>query len=221
MPHNPTLSLKVSLRSIRMLISYQKDGTFEFRTPSVEYIFDGIIGDYMLGYLDFCKNELFLAYKTIENKRLYLYSFSKYLNNKSLIIDNLTIDVIEDFFKSMNYSLASRHNAARVIKLFLLYVYENNLSNKNYSTCVLSDNYKKNCKLPTIYEEEEIRKIINSIERSSAIGKRDYLILLLSTEYGWRASDITNLRFTDIDWDNNIIKFTQHKTKVPIEFPLP
>lgn len=85
---------------------------------------------------------------------------------------------------------------------------------------MLKDNYRKNSKLPTTYEEEEIRSMVNAVERASAIGKRDYLVLLLATEYGWRAKDITLFRFDQIDWDNNVIRFDQHKTDVPVEFPL-
>lgn len=220
MPHKPPASFREKLRAIRMLISYQKHGDFEFRCPSVEYVFEGIIGSEALNYLDYCKSELVLAKKTIENKRLYLYNFCRYLNSNDLCVDDLTIDITESFFKSMNYTLASRHNAARNISLFLKYMYDNGCSYRDCSIFILPDNYKKSCKLPTTYEEAEIRELINSVERASAIGKRDYLILLLATEYGWRAKDITKFSFNDIDWDKNVIRFNQHKTDVPVDFPL-
>ena len=120
----------------------------------------------------------------------------------------------------MNYTLASRHNAARNISLFLQFAYAHGKSVKDTSVFILPDNYKKDRKLPTTYEEEEIKELISSVERASAIGKRDYLILLLATEYGWRAKDITKFSFDDIDWDNNVIRFNQHKTDVPVVFPL-
>lgn len=44
MPHRPPVSFSEKLRAIRMLISYQKNGDFEFRCPSVEYVFEGDIG---------------------------------------------------------------------------------------------------------------------------------------------------------------------------------
>jgi len=39
-------------------------------------------------------------------------------------------------------------------------------------------------------------------------------------EYGWRSSDIVNFQFSQIDWDKNIIRFSQHKTNIPLEYPL-
>jgi site-specific recombinase XerD len=220
MPRRSPARFREKLRAVRMLISYQKNGDFEFRCPSVEYVFRGYVGETALMYLDFCKKELFLAEKTIENKRLYLFNFCNYLYVNDLGFDDITTEHTENFFSSMNYTLASRHNAARNISLFLRFAYDNGKSLKDTSVFILPDNYKKDSKLPTTYEEDEIKKLVSSVERASAIGKRDYLILLLATEYGWRSKDITRFSFDDIDWDNNVIRFEQHKTGVPVVFPL-
>lgn len=220
MPKRAPAHFREKLRAVRMLISYQRNGDFEFRCPSVEYTFHGEIGLAALRYLDYCRDELMLAEKTIENKRVYLYNFCRFMNGKGMKYEDLSIEKTECFFSSMNYSLASRHNAARTIKLFLQFVYDEGTSSKDCSVFILPDNYKKDCKLPTTYEEDEIRELIASVERASPIGKRDYLILLLATEYGWRAKDITRFSFDDIDWDKNVIHFVQHKTDVSVEFPL-
>lgn len=220
MPRRSPAGFREKLRAVRMLISYQKNGDFEFRCPRVEYAFLGNIGNTALQYLDYCKNELILAEKTIENKRLYLHNFCNYLDVKGLGFDDLTIEYMEDFFSSMNYTLASRHNAARNISLFLQFAFDSGKSVKDTSVYILPDNYRKNSKIPTTYEEDEIKKLVSSVERASAIGKRDYLILLLAAEYGWRAKDITKFSFHDIDWDNNVIHFNQHKTDIPVVFPL-
>lgn len=213
-------SLQEKIRAIRMLISYQEKGDFEFRCPKVEHIFSGEIGMMAEGYLSYCRDVLMLAEKTIENKRFYLYHFCSYMDINRLNYEDLSIEVTEKFFSAMGCTLASRHIAARNIRLFLRYAYDNGASMKDCSVFVLPDNYKKNCKLPTTYEEDEIRDMIAAVERASAIGKRDYLVLLLAAEYGWRSSDITSFCFDDIDWDNNVIHFSQHKTKTAVEFPL-
>lgn len=220
MPKRAKASFREKLRAIRMLISYQKNGDFEFRCPSVEYVFDGELGILALNYLEYCRNELVLAEKTLENKRLYLHQFYRYLDINRLHVDVLSIDSVEAFFTAMGYSLSSRHNAARTISLFLQFIYDKGETLRDNSIYILPDNYRKECKLPTTYEEDEIRKLIDAVDRASAIGKRDYLILLLATEYGWRSKDITQFSFYDIDWDKNVIHFHQHKTGVPIEFPL-
>ncbi|MCM3363963.1 tyrosine-type recombinase/integrase [Niallia sp. Sow4_A1] len=211
---------RVRLRAVRMLISYQKDGDFEFRTPRVERIFDGEIGKIIESYLSYASNVLHLSDETIRNKKQYLYEFHMFLNGRSLVLEELNVDIVENFFKSMDYSPASRHNSGSTLRIFLRHAYDNGLTKKDCSIFVLADNYKKHCKIPTTYEEQEISSVIASVERSSSIGKRDYLILLLAAEYGWRTKDIVSFRFTQIDWDNNVISFNQSKTDIPVEYPL-
>src|SRR5690554_6407726 len=94
------------------------------------------------------------------------------------------------------------------------------ITSKDNSSFVLNDNYNCHCKIPTTYDEDEIRKIIASVEHSSGTGKRYYLILLLAAEYGWRSSGVVGFRFSQIDWDKNVIRFSQHKTGMPVEYPL-
>ena len=218
-PRSPMI-IREGFRAIRMLISYQKCGEFEFRSPSVEYTFDGAVGKVAFDYLEYCSIERGLAQRTLDNKRIYLYDFSRYMDDANEWFDALSIEEMEAFFKSKGYSLSSRHNCANVVRSFLRYVFDTGKHNKDCSVYALKDNYRKNSKLPTTYEEQEIRSMIDSVERASAIGKRDYLVLLLVSEYGWRAKDVTLFRFDQIDWDNNVIRFDQHKTDMPVEFPL-
>lgn len=211
---------RIKLRAIRMLISYQKNGDFEFRTPSVEKYFVGTTGRDMFQYLCYLRDTLHLSEDTINNKKLYLYDFNSYLENKLLTLDDITIDIIEAFYKIQSYTLASKHNCNSALRLYLRYSFNMGIAEKDYSIFILPDNYKKNCKIPTTYEESEIRQIISSVNRASASGKRDYLILLLAAEYGWRSSDIVNFQFNQIDWDKNTINLTQHKTGITVEYPL-
>ena len=220
LPPNSPMAIREGFRAIRMLISYQTCGEFEFRSPGVEYTFDGAVGKAAFDYLEYCRTEKCLAQKTLDNKRVYLFDFSRYMDDTNEWFDSLSIERMETFFKSKGYSLSSRHNCANIVRNFLRYVFETGKYDRDCSVFVLKDNYRKNSKLPTTYDEEEIRSMVNAVERASAIGKRDYLVLLLATEYGWRAKDITLFRFDQIDWDNNVIRFDQHKTDVPVEFPL-
>ena len=211
---------RIKLRAIRMLISYQKDGDFEFRTPKVEHYFFGGTGRDMENYLLHLRDTVHLSEVTINNKKIYLYAFNNYLENHNLTLNDLSIDIMDDFYNTQNYTLASKHNFNSSLRLYLRYAFDIQITKKDYSIFILPDNYKKNCKIPTTYEESEIRQIISSVNRASATGKRDYLILLLAAEYGWRSSDIVNFRFDQIDWDRNNININQHKTDIAVQYPL-
>ena len=209
---------QTALRATRMLISYLEDGDFEYRAPRVERIFIGEIGNAAKTYLESRKNVL--AQPTFLDKQKYLWCFSDYCQKRKIPLEELSTEHIDAFFDFMNYSLASRHNCSGCLRGFLRFCHDEGITSKDMSVFILPDNYKKNCKLPTTYEEDEIRNLLESVERASAIGKRDYLILLLASEYGWRSKDITGFQFDYIDWDNNVIKFFQHKTDVAVEYPL-
>jgi integrase len=68
--------------------------------------------------------------------------------------------------------------------------------------------------------QDDFDSVIRAIDRSSAIGKRDYAILLLAASSGIRAGDIAKIELTDIDWRKNEIHIVQGKTQVPICLPL-
>ncbi len=208
------------LRAIRMLTSYQQSGDFEFRSPRVEFLFEGELGLLFNEYLDFLTDVKHLAPSTISCKKLYLYDLYCFIKDIKITPNELIVDRLEDFFRLKNYTSASRRNAGITVKLFLQYIYDKGYTKRDMSIGVMADNYDRHSKLPTTYTEEEIRSAIAQVDRASGIGKRDYLVLLLAAEYGWRAKDITTFRFDEIDWDKNSIRFDQHKTGDAVEFPL-
>lgn len=69
--------------------------------------------------------------------------------------------------------------------------------------------------LPKIWTADECRRLLESVERNSPAGKRDFAILSLAINYGMRTSDIINLKFSDIDWETGKIHFIQKKTGTP------
>ena len=79
---------------------------------------------------------------------------------------------------------------------------------------------RKKERIPSYYTTEEIKVIENSVSRSSALGKRNYAMILLASRLGLRASDIMSLKFSDIDWDNDLIRLRIQKTGKTIELPL-
>ena len=82
------------------------------------------------------------------------------------------------------------------------------------------DGYKAQAQMPSTYAVEEIERLIAVVDRNNAVGKRDYAIILLAARLGLRASDIANLRFDNIFWEQNTINFYQYKTGNKLELPL-
>ena len=66
----------------------------------------------------------------------------------------------------------------------------------------------------------DVEKLLNSIDRKSKSGKRNYAIMILGAQLGLRACDIVNLKFCDIDWVAGEIRITQSKTNKTVILPL-
>lgn len=72
---------------------------------------------------------------------------------------------------------------------------------------------------PAILPDEAAR-ILEQIDRSTALGKRDYSMMLCGIVLGLRGCDIIRLSLTDIDWRQGEIRIAQHKTGKPLALPL-
>jgi integrase len=75
-------------------------------------------------------------------------------------------------------------------------------------------------KLPNIWTPEEVERILQSVDRGTSEGKRDYAILLLVTHLGLRDGDVQNLKFENICWEECLIRLNQMKTGRLLELPL-
>ena len=67
---------------------------------------------------------------------------------------------------------------------------------------------------------DDVAKTISQIDRTTAIGKRDYAAIMVGVVLGLRAGDVTALKLTDIDWREGEIRISQSKTGKPLALPL-
>lgn len=67
---------------------------------------------------------------------------------------------------------------------------------------------------------EEVSRVLDSIDRSTVVGKRNYAIIMLGVVTGLRAGDVASMKLSDIDWQAGEIRITQNKTGKPLALPL-
>jgi site-specific recombinase XerD len=211
---------QLKLRSIRMLISYNLDGCFEFRSPRVlPRVFQGETGKQMMLFLDMLRKSYRFTEKTIQDKQLRLFEFNTYLESHGILLSEFRPEIFTDFITVQGYTLSKIRTLSNTIKQLFHYLYNTSEIDTDLSFLVMPVS-KGSEKLASTYTDEEIRRMILTVDRGSSIGKRDYLVLLLASEYGWRSSDITAFQFSWIDWDKNVISFNQHKTGIEVEYQL-
>jgi integrase len=148
--------------------------------------------------------------------------FLKYVQDMPQIdIKNLALKTISEFIPCLakRYKNTSMRTALSALRTFLKYLYREGVIIKNLLPAVPSSGARKYSVIPALKKEDEV-KIINTIDRSTVIGKRNYAMVLLAMRNGLREIDILNLRKTDIDWYKNTISLIQHKTGKPLILPL-
>lgn len=85
----------------------------------------------------------------------------------------------------------------------------------------LGNSGRRRQKVLPCFTDDELRLIFGQIDRSTDKGRRDYAVFLISLRIGLRASDISGLKLTDIDWGEKTVKGVQKKTKTALVLPLP
>lgn len=163
-----------------------------------------------------------LATKTLVDKRREISYFLEYLSNQSIVdLNSLNSTFIYHYVASRKVSSNTRSGICFKIREFFNIMYSNNICEYDgYKLYPVVFSNKRNC-LPSYYQPDEIKKLINSVDTSTKFGIRNKCFILLAAQTGLRRSDIIDLKFDEILWDKNIISKVQQKTKNPIIVPLP
>jgi site-specific recombinase XerD len=63
----------------------------------------------------------------------------------------------------------------------------------------------KQSTLPRALPPDQVEQVLNSVDRKTALGRRDYAILLILARLGLRAGEIRALTLEDLDWKEGLI----------------
>lgn len=150
--------------------------------------------------------------------RLHLFFLDKGADTFSMV----TRDIINDFIKYLApYSTTYVSENLRMLRRLCLYAYQNDYHAEDLSGCIPFVKNIRQQRLPAVFTEDEIEKILSSFDRENPMGKRNYAIFLLAARMGLRSCDIKALEFSFINWTEKTLAFTQKKTKKYLTLPLP
>lgn len=205
-------------RSVRVLSDFLVHGRIRKRiVHHVNHELPGEIGDAAKAFIA-SQSELRRSKLTLGEHQRVLSYFIKHLSLKSVFhVSRIDEEHVLAFLAS---SQNCKDKYLNTMRLFCRYLYACQLISRNIEYVIGRNNLSKREKIPSVYGPDEIRQIEGTVDRSGPVGKRDYAMLLLATRLGFRSSDIAGLQFVNLDWDNNLIRLTQYKTKREIELPL-
>jgi site-specific recombinase XerD len=106
------------------------------------------------------------------------------------------------------------------LRSFLRYLFYRGIVAVDLATCVPTIATWSLSKVPRFLAREQIQKILGSCDKETAIGKRDYALLLLLARLGLRAGEVVALTLDDFDWEAGLVT-VRGKGKRVAQMPLP
>ena len=208
---------RINGRAIYLLESFIDGRKYALIPPRVTYAFPGNIGACSQNFIKEEEVSKRLSHETVKTYTAALSHFSTAMDISQVTLQNLKRSDVEMFISSVQNLNA---HIFIPVRKFLKYLYDTEITEQDFSVLLQNLKLTKGSKLPSVYTSEEIIQLERSIQRGSSIGKRNYAMLLLASRLGLRASDIVNLEFYNMDWENKSIRLYQLKTGRPIELPL-
>jgi len=105
------------------------------------------------------------------------------------------------------------------LRSFLRYLHHKGLNPVALAGCVPSIRRWKFASLPTYLSAAQVQAVLDGCDRATALGRRDYAILMILARLGMRASEVATLALDDIDWrsgDMLIHAKGRQRTRMPI-----
>ncbi len=116
---------------------------------------------------------------------------------------------------------ATRSGVCQGLRSFLRYLHAAGFIPRDLAGCVTRPSHYWNEGIPSTFTDAQVQTMLAATRRDrTAVGRRDYAVLLLLATYGLRAGEITRLRLDDIDWRRERFRITQSKTGRASQLPL-
>jgi integrase/recombinase XerD len=145
--------------------------------------------------------------ETIEAYIRDLNKLLLFIEEEKLSLISIKTSDLEEFLAGLYDNNLSPRSMSRVIsalKSFFRYFMLDNYREDNPTD--LLDSPKTGLKLPVVLSIEEIDSILSVIDVSTLEGTRNYAIIETLYSCGLRVSEITNLRFSDLYFDEGFIR---------------
>lgn len=106
------------------------------------------------------------------------------------------------------------------LRVFLRYLYRQGIMPTDLSCAVPRGRSYKQASIPRAIAWSDVERVLDAVDRRSAVGKRDYALLLLLVSYGLRAREIAALQLDDLDWKQAQLRVPTRKGGHSSLYPL-
>jgi site-specific recombinase XerD len=107
------------------------------------------------------------------------------------------------------------------LRSFLRFLHATGRTTRDLSVTIVGPRVYADEAIPSALQVDDVTRVLEATRRDrSAIGRRDYAILMLLAKYGLRAGEVTALRLDDLDWRRDRLRIHHAKTGAFSELPL-
>jgi site-specific recombinase XerD len=175
------------------------------------------------GFFPYLLEERGLRERSLKLYGHYLRQFAAYLDQIGLRdLHDLSPPVLSGFAIDLGRHVvwSSVRNACGVLHVFLDYLYRERILLKDLSSAVESPQAYRLAKIPRSVTWDEVRRLLEAIDRRAPVGRRDYAMMLLLVTYGLRAREVAALTLDDIEWRNERLRIPERKAGHSAAYPL-
>lgn len=176
------------------------------------------------GFFPYLREERGLRETSVRHYSDSLRNFAAYLCGIGLgNLHDLSVPVLSGFatdFGQRGITWENMRNACGVLRVFVRYLHREGILTKDLSSAVEAPQTYRLSQIPRSITWDEVRRMLDAVDRRAPVGKRDYAILLLLVTYGLRAREIAALTLDNIDWQNERLQVPERKAGHSTAYPL-
>ena len=174
-------------------------------------------------FFAYLRDERGLRAASIRQYGHHLRRFAAYLHERGLDdLQALSPVVISGFLTDRSRHLSRSGVVSRcvVLRVFLRYLNREGLVGRDLSHAVDSPRVYRLATVPRSIQWDEVRRMLEVVDRRTVVGRRDYAMLLLLVTYGLRAREVAALTLDDIDWSHDRLRIPERKAGHSTAYPL-
>jgi len=175
------------------------------------------------GFFAYLKDERGLQKNTIKLYTHNLRRFESYLLHIDLCELSMLSPAVLSAFVTQSSQELSKHplkSLCEQLRIFLRYLYREEITPQDLSISLDIPRIYRLSDIPRSITWDEVRQMLEAVDRRSAIGKRDYAILLLLVTYGLRSKEVAALTLKSVDWESERLRVPERKAGHSTAFPL-
>jgi len=166
-------------------------------------------------YVDYLRKYRDLSDSSVRHHRYYTGYFLEHFGRGKWICLSVILKVkdIQAFAAeyARGHGRGASHCMFSTLRVFLRYLHMEGQVVQDLSEAVPTLRRRRLSHVPRGISEEDTKKLLESIDRSEDIGKRDYAIIQILNTYGVRGVHVRKLRLEDMHWSENRIVFMPAK----------